>query len=50
MRRAYLLLTDSGSIQEEALLVLREKTERPEAVEAEYQRRQRIHNPTVTAG
>lgn len=39
MRRAYLLLTDSGGIQEEApslgkpVLVLREKTERPEAVE-----------------
>jgi UDP-N-acetylglucosamine 2-epimerase (non-hydrolysing) len=40
MRRAYLMLTDSGGIQEEApslgkpVLVLREKTERPEAVEA----------------
>jgi UDP-N-acetylglucosamine 2-epimerase (non-hydrolysing) len=40
MRRAYLILTDSGGIQEEApslgkpVLVLREKTERPEAVEA----------------
>jgi UDP-N-acetylglucosamine 2-epimerase len=40
MNRAYLLLTDSGGIQEEApslgkpVLVLREKTERPEAVEA----------------
>jgi UDP-N-acetylglucosamine 2-epimerase (non-hydrolysing) len=40
MRRAYLLLTDSGGIQEEApslgkpVLVLRDKTERPEAVEA----------------
>ena len=39
-RRAYLVLTDSGGIQEEApslgkpVLVLREKTERPEAVEA----------------
>ncbi len=39
-RRAYLILTDSGGIQEEApslgkpVLVLREKTERPEAVEA----------------
>jgi UDP-N-acetylglucosamine 2-epimerase (non-hydrolysing) len=38
MRRAYLLLTDSGGIQEEGpslgkpVLVLREKTERPEAV------------------
>lgn len=40
MRRAYLVLTDSGGIQEEGpslgkpVLVLREKTERPEAVEA----------------
>ncbi len=40
MRRAYLLLTDSGGIQEEApalgkpVLVLRDKTERPEAVAA----------------
>ena len=40
MRRAYLLLTDSGGIQEEApslgkpVLVMREKTERPEAVQA----------------
>jgi UDP-N-acetylglucosamine 2-epimerase (non-hydrolysing) len=40
MRRAYLLLTDSGGIQEEApslgkpVLVLRGKTERPEAVSA----------------
>jgi len=40
MRRAYLLLTDSGGIQEEApslgkpVLVLREKTERPEAITA----------------
>lgn len=40
MRRAYLLITDSGGIQEEApslgkpILVLREKTERPEAVVA----------------
>jgi len=40
MRRAYLILTDSGGIQEEApslgkpVLVLREKTERPEAVDA----------------
>jgi UDP-N-acetylglucosamine 2-epimerase (non-hydrolysing) len=39
-QRSYLLLTDSGGIQEEApslgkpVLVLREKTERPEAVEA----------------
>ncbi|MGB9605691.1 MAG: non-hydrolyzing UDP-N-acetylglucosamine 2-epimerase, partial [Bryobacteraceae bacterium] len=40
MRRAWLVLTDSGGIQEEGpslgkpILVLREKTERPEAVEA----------------
>ena len=40
MRQAYLILTDSGGIQEEGpslgkpVLVLREKTERPEAVEA----------------
>ena len=40
MRRAYLLITDSGGIQEEGpslgkpVLVMREKTERPEALEA----------------
>src|SRR5205807_7322355 len=40
MRRATLLLTDSGGIQEEGpslgkpVIVMREKTERPEAVEA----------------
>jgi UDP-N-acetylglucosamine 2-epimerase (non-hydrolysing) len=40
MRRAHLIITDSGGIQEEApslgkpVLVLREKTERPEAVDA----------------
>ena len=40
MRRCYLLLTDSGGLQEEApglgkpVLVLRETTERPEAVDA----------------
>lgn len=40
MKRAYLILTDSGGIQEEApslgkpVLVMREKTERPEAIEA----------------
>jgi UDP-N-acetylglucosamine 2-epimerase (non-hydrolysing) len=40
MRRAYLVLTDSGGIQEEGpslgipIIVMREKTERPEAVEA----------------
>lgn len=40
MRRSYLLITDSGGVQEEApslgkpVLVMRERTERPEAVEA----------------
>jgi UDP-N-acetylglucosamine 2-epimerase (non-hydrolysing) len=40
MRRSYLLITDSGGVQEEApslgkpVLVMRESTERPEAVEA----------------
>src|SRR5262249_7189590 len=40
MRKAYLLVTDSGGIQEEGpslgkpVLVMREKTERPEAVQA----------------
>jgi UDP-N-acetylglucosamine 2-epimerase (non-hydrolysing) len=40
MRRAYLLVTDSGGVQEEGpslgkpVLVMRENTERPEAVEA----------------
>jgi UDP-N-acetylglucosamine 2-epimerase (non-hydrolysing) len=40
MRRAYVVLTDSGGIQEEGpslglpIIVMREKTERPEAVEA----------------
>lgn len=40
MRQAYILLTDSGGVQEEGpslgkpILVMRDKTERPEAVEA----------------
>ncbi len=40
MRRSYLLITDSGGVQEEGpslgkpILVLRDKTERPEAVDA----------------
>jgi UDP-N-acetylglucosamine 2-epimerase (non-hydrolysing) len=40
MRRAHLLITDSGGVQEEGpslgkpILVMREKTERPEAVAA----------------
>ena len=42
MRRAYLILTNSGGVQEEApslgvpVLVLRKTTERPEAAEAEF--------------
>ena len=40
MRRSYLLLTDSGGVQEEGpslgkpIVVMRDKTERPEALEA----------------
>jgi UDP-N-acetylglucosamine 2-epimerase (non-hydrolysing) len=40
IKRAHIILTDSGGIQEEApglgtpVLVLRERTERPEAIEA----------------
>jgi UDP-N-acetylglucosamine 2-epimerase (non-hydrolysing) len=40
MKRAHLILTDSGGVQEEApalgkpVLVMRQETERPEAVEA----------------
>jgi UDP-N-acetylglucosamine 2-epimerase (non-hydrolysing) len=40
MKHSYLILTDSGGIQEEApslgvpVLVMRKKTERPEAIEA----------------
>jgi UDP-N-acetylglucosamine 2-epimerase (non-hydrolysing) len=40
MSRAYILLTDSGGVQEEGpslgkpILVMRDKTERPEAVDA----------------
>jgi len=40
IRRAYMLISDSGGVQEEApslgkpILVLRDTTERPEAVEA----------------
>lgn len=40
MRRSYMLISDSGGVQEEApslgkpILIMREKTERPEAVEA----------------
>jgi UDP-N-acetylglucosamine 2-epimerase (non-hydrolysing) len=58
MKRAYLVLTDSGGIQEEApglgkpVLVLREVTERPEAVTARTARvvgtsRERVANETA---
>jgi UDP-N-acetylglucosamine 2-epimerase (non-hydrolysing) len=58
MKRSYMVLTDSGGIQEEApglgkpVLVLRKKTERPEAVEAGTVRvvgtdRERIVNEAV---
>jgi UDP-N-acetylglucosamine 2-epimerase (non-hydrolysing) len=58
MRQAYVILTDSGGVQEEApslgkpVLVLREKTERPEAVQAGTSRlvgtnRQRIVSETA---
>lgn len=59
MRRAYLILTDSGGIQEEApglgkpVLVMRDTTERPEAVDAGTARlvgtsRDRIRDETET--
>ncbi len=58
MKRSYLILTDSGGIQEEApslgkpVLVLRKKTERPEAIQAGTARligtnRQRIVKETL---
>ena len=58
MQRAYLILTDSGGVQEEApslgkpVLVLRNKTERPEGIEAGVARlvgtdRQRIVNEAM---
>ncbi len=55
MKRAVLLLTDSGGLQEEApglgkpVLVLRETTERPEAVEAGTAKLVGTHLPTVVA-
>ena len=53
MRRAYLLLTDSGGIQEEGpslgkpVIVMREKTERPEAVEAGTVRLAGTHEESI---
>jgi UDP-N-acetylglucosamine 2-epimerase (non-hydrolysing) len=55
MRRAYLLITDSGGIQEEGpslgkpILVLREKTERPEAVLAGTVKLVGTDEETITA-
>jgi UDP-N-acetylglucosamine 2-epimerase (non-hydrolysing) len=55
MKRCTLLLTDSGGLQEEApglgkpVLVLRETTERPEAVEAGTAKLVGTHPPTVVA-
>jgi len=55
MQRCYLLLTDSGGLQEEApslgkpVLVLRETTERPEAVEAGTARLVGTNPETVVA-
>jgi UDP-N-acetylglucosamine 2-epimerase (non-hydrolysing) len=53
MNRAYLILTDSGGIQEEApslgkpVLVMREVTERPEAIEAGTARRVGTDSETI---
>ncbi len=55
MKRCTLLLTDSGGLQEEApglgkpVLVLRETTERPEAIEAGTAKLVGTHPPTVVA-
>jgi UDP-N-acetylglucosamine 2-epimerase (non-hydrolysing) len=55
MRRAWLIVTDSGGIQEEApslgkpVLVMRECTERPEAVEAGTVKLVGTHPPTIVA-
>jgi len=55
MRRSYILLTDSGGIQEEGpslgkpVLVMREKTERPEAVEAGTARLTGTNEDTIVA-
>lgn len=55
MKRCYLLLTDSGGLQEEApglgkpVLVLRETTERPEAIEAGTAKLVGTHPATVVS-
>jgi UDP-N-acetylglucosamine 2-epimerase (non-hydrolysing) len=55
MRRAYFLLTDSGGVQEEGpslgkpILVMRDKTERPEAVAAGTVRLVGAHRDRIVA-
>ena len=55
MRRSHILLTDSGGVQEEGpslgkpVLVMREKTERPEAVEAGTARLVGTNEDTIAA-
>jgi UDP-N-acetylglucosamine 2-epimerase (non-hydrolysing) len=55
MRRSHILLTDSGGVQEEGpslgkpVLVMREKTERPEAVEAGTARLTGTNEDTIVA-
>jgi UDP-N-acetylglucosamine 2-epimerase (non-hydrolysing) len=56
MKRAHIILTDSGGVQEEApslgvpVLVLRENTERPEAVKAGTVRLVGAHRETIVNG
>lgn len=53
MKRAHIILTDSGGIQEEApslnkpVLILREVTERPEAVRAGSAKLVGVHTKTI---
>jgi len=53
MKRSVLILTDSGGIQEEApsldvpVLVMRDTTERPEAIEAHLAKLVGTHRPTI---
>ncbi len=56
MTRCHLVLTDSGGVQEEApslgkpVLVMRDTTERPEAVQAGTVRLVGTHHPTIVKG